>query len=72
MMKFDYTIQHVPGKFLYMADAISRAPIRGTPTLDEIATEKEVEIFILCCHLTHGRKLEQIYLNYSYPIVVHY
>ena len=46
MMKFDYTIQHVPGKFLYTADALSRAPIRVTPTLEEITTQKEVEIFI--------------------------
>ena len=46
MMKFDYTIQHVPGKFLYTADALSRAPIRGTPTLDEIASQQEVEVFI--------------------------
>ena len=46
MMKFDYTIQHLPGKFLYTADALSRAPIRGTPTLDEIASQQEVEVFI--------------------------
>ena len=45
MMKFDYTIQHVPGKFLYTVDALSRAPIRGTPTLDEIASQQEV-VFI--------------------------
>ena len=46
MMKFDYTIQHVPGKFLYIADALFRAPLQGTPTVNEIATQKEVEIFI--------------------------
>ena len=45
-MKFEYIIQHVPGKFLYAADALSRAPIRGTPTLKEITTQKEVEILI--------------------------
>ena len=45
-MKFGYTIQHVPGKFLHTADALSRAPIRGTSTLEEITTQKEVEIFI--------------------------
>ena len=26
LMQFDYSISHVPGKFLYMADALSRAP----------------------------------------------
>ena len=46
MMKFDYTIQHVPGKFLYIADALSRAPTQETPTVDEVATQNEVEIFI--------------------------
>ena len=45
-MKFDYNIQHVPGKLLYIADALSRAPIKGTPTLDEIAAQKEIEVFI--------------------------
>ena len=46
MIKFDYTIQHVPGKFLYIADALSRAPMQQTPTVDEVATQNEVEIFI--------------------------
>ena len=39
LMKFDYNIHHVPGKLLYTADALSRAPIRGTPTLDEIDSQ---------------------------------
>ena len=46
MMKLNYTIQHVPGKFLYIADALSRAPTQETPTVDEVATKNEVEIFI--------------------------
>ncbi len=29
LSKFDYTISHVPGKFLYTADALSRAPVDG-------------------------------------------
>ena len=45
-MEFDYNIHHVPGKLLYIADALSRAPIRGTPTVDEIATLKEVDVFM--------------------------
>ena len=46
-MKFDYNIHYVPGKLLYyIADAFSRAPIRGTPTIDEIATQKDVEVFV--------------------------
>ena len=46
LMKFDYNIHHVPGKLLYTADALSRAPIGGTPTLDEIDSQQEVEVFI--------------------------
>ncbi len=29
LSKFDYTISHVPGKFIYTADALSRAPMEG-------------------------------------------
>ena len=27
LAKFDYTVSHVPGKLLYTADALSRAPV---------------------------------------------
>ena len=46
MMKFDCTIQHEPGKFLFIADALSRAPTQETPTMGEVATQNKVEIFI--------------------------
>lgn len=39
-MRFDYTISHVPGKLLTIADALSRAPV-GIPTdVDEGFTEE--------------------------------
>ena len=28
--KFDYTVCHVPGKHLYTADTLSRAPVAGS------------------------------------------
>ena len=40
MMRFEYSIVHVPGKYLYTADALSRAP--RTTTGDD-AKESEVE-----------------------------
>jgi len=27
LMRFDYSIEHTPGKFLYTADALSRSPL---------------------------------------------
>ena len=39
LARFDYSIEHVPGKLLYTADTLSRAPISssGDPTLEELA-----------------------------------
>ena len=42
LMQFDYSISHVPGKFLYMADALSRAPIDEIVT-DDCETEAMVQ-----------------------------
>ena len=43
LARFCYTIQHVPGKFLYTADTLSRAPIHGEKDAE---LEEEVEHFI--------------------------
>lgn len=43
MAKFDYSICHVPGKFLYTADALSRDPI---PEQEPTSLQKEVEVFV--------------------------
>ena len=47
LARFDYTVQHVPGKLLYTADTLSRAPL---DTEDEETTEfpAEVEAFVDC------------------------
>ena len=50
LMRFDYTISHVPGKLLYTADTLSRAPT-GTSDLDCKALQEEVELYIEC--VTH-------------------
>ena len=45
-MRFDYQIVHVPGKYLYTADTLSRAPL-STDSNDEIhRQQEEVEHFI--------------------------
>ena len=43
LARFDYSIQHVPGKLLYTADALSRAP---TTTSGDLTHSEEVETFI--------------------------
>jgi len=45
LMRFHYTIHHVPGKSLYTADALSRAPIRDS-TQTDVITSSEVEHFV--------------------------
>ena len=42
LMRFAFSIVHVPGKYMYTADALSRAPT-GVPVDDCTAFQKEVE-----------------------------
>ena len=44
LARYAYTIEHVPGKLLYTADALSRAP--QTSTVETLEFEEEVEAFI--------------------------
>ena len=44
LAKFDYTIHHVPGKELYTADALSRAPTAESDE-DKFELQAEVEAF---------------------------
>ena len=45
LAKFDYTIHHVPGKELYTADTLSRAPTGGTKEGDA-ELQAEVEAYV--------------------------
>ena len=44
-MRFHFTIHHVPGKTLYTANTLSRAPLQNS-TQAEITTSTEVEHFV--------------------------
>ena len=45
LMRFSYSIYHVPGAELCTADTLSRAPVESTGTL-EMESEKEVNAFV--------------------------
>ena len=44
MLRYHFTISHVPGKNLIMADTLSRAPEPGEP--DQECPESEVEAYV--------------------------
>ena len=43
LARYDYSIHHVPGKHLYTADTLSRAPVAGD---EDDTLQKEVELFV--------------------------
>lgn len=47
LARYDYDVTHIPGKLLYTADTLSRAPIEG----ENITLVEEAEIQIEC-HFT--------------------
>ena len=57
-MRFDYHISHVPVKYLYAADALSRAPNTHNPRDEETKLQEEVEWFVLTVisHLPASKK----------------
>ena len=67
LARFQYTIHHAPGKSLYLADTLSRAPVREPSkeinAFNDYEVEKFVEAAISSQHqlivLTHTGKLRQ-------------
>ena len=45
MMRFNYSISHVPGKYLYTAGALSRAPVSTSNSKDH-SFRKEVDSYV--------------------------
>jgi len=63
-MRFSYSIQHVPAKFLYTADTLSRAPLRGKDNDPQpLEMQSEVESFIttITSHLPASQQRLQVY-----------
>ncbi len=47
MMRYNYSISHVPGKLLYTADALSRAPVSASGNHeDSTSLQNETEAFV--------------------------
>lgn len=46
LQKYDMRVSYTPGKFMYAADALSRAVVNERATSREIRREKEVEAFV--------------------------
>jgi len=46
LMQFQYVIQHVPGKTLYTADTLSRAPLEEIPDANSSTFSQEIEQFV--------------------------
>ena len=44
-MRYDFTISHIPGKDLTIADALSRAP-SSTATSDDQSLQREVDAYV--------------------------
>ena len=58
LMRFDYTISHVPGKHLYTADALSRAPVSSpdaATTQEGAQTESFVHALTSCLPASSDR-----------------
>ena len=45
-MRFRYTVHHCPGKSLYLADALSRAPVKCPPEEVDTVVEREAEKYL--------------------------
>ena len=51
LMQFNYTISHVPGKLLYTADTLSRAPVDSAEKTALVDTETEMFVQAVISHL---------------------
>ncbi|XP_054282050.1 uncharacterized protein K02A2.6-like [Macrosteles quadrilineatus] len=59
LMKFDYSIEHIPGKEMFTADTLSRAPIPDST--DEFTKEVEAHIKVISLNFPATQsRLEQI------------
>ena len=59
-MHFDYIVQHIPGKLLYAADTLSRAPLPDTTCKENLQSEVEEFIDAMTTGLITEGRLEEV------------
>ncbi|XP_077551245.1 uncharacterized protein LOC144164877 [Haemaphysalis longicornis] len=72
LLKYDFTLQFVPGKSLLLADMLSRAPV-GQPRKDDAEQDVEVhavELLRDTCTATVIEKLSAMFARYGIPVEV--
>ena len=60
LMRFDYTVEHIPGKLQYAADALSRAPLPDTTCKENLQSEVEEFIDAVTTGLIMDGRLEEV------------
>ena len=66
LMKYSFNICHIPGKDLVIADTLSRAPIRKSPTKTDIRLNEDLNLYV--ANILEGlpateRRLDEIRLH---------
>ena len=66
LMKYSFNICHIPGKDLVIADTLSRAPLRKSPTKTDIRLNEDLNLYV--ANILEGlpateRRLEEIRLH---------
>ena len=65
LAKFDYTVSHVPGKLLYAADALSRAPTSQVTPEEDDSLQDDAELLVdtMVTSLPASKVRLAVYLN---------
>ena len=63
LMRFDYNIVHVAGKYLHTADLLSRVPQHTSPDAQSLSQQEDIEYFIqsVTSYLPASEKRLQVY-----------